>query len=132
MALPWARTDTNIATHDKILSLANDPSPRRWQALSSYLVAYPWSVGQGTDGVIPSYALQTVFGTPQTARLLVKHRLWIEEGAAWRIVNFDKRQPTADVAESALLDKRNAGAKGNCVRWHGADCWQKGRCTHVA
>lgn len=132
MALPWARTDTNIATHDKILSLAHDPSPKRWQALSSYLVAYPWSVGQGTDGSIPAYALPTVFGTPATARLLVKHRLWVEETASWRIVNFDKRQPSAQIAAEALEEKKRAGAKGNCVRWHGANCWQKGRCTNVA
>lgn len=132
MALPWARIDTNIATHDKILALANDPSPKRFQALSAYLLSIPWSVGAETDGRIPSYALQTLFATPATARILVKHRLWEESVAGWEIVNFDRRQPTSESTEKALVGKQIGGKHGNCKRWHGDTCWRDGRCSREA
>ncbi len=132
MALPWARIDTNIASHDKILSLAHDPSAKRWQAMSSYLVSIPWALGAGTGGRIPSYALPTVFGTPATARLLVVHRLWSERVDGWGIVNFDRRQPLPEVQEATAAKLQVASAKGNCVRWHGETCWRSGRCTRAS
>jgi hypothetical protein len=132
MALPWARMDTNIASHDKILALANDPSSKRFQALSAYLLSIPWSVGAETDGRIPAYALKTVFATPAVARLLVKHRLWSEETGAWRIVNFDKRNPTAAVSAAVTTKQQVGAAKGNCRRWHGDTCWRDGRCSREA
>ncbi len=47
MGLPWVRLDSNIASHDKILHLLSDPSPKRWQAAASYMFAMAWSGGQG-------------------------------------------------------------------------------------
>lgn len=132
MALPWARMDTNIASHDKILSLAHDPSAKRWQALSAYLLSIPWATGAGTNGRIPSYALGTIFATPATARLLVKHRLWSERVDGWEIVNFSRRNPTAEVADAALEAKQVGGKHGNCKRWHGETCWRNGRCSREA
>jgi hypothetical protein len=131
MGLPWVRMDTNIASHDKILALISDPSAKKWQALSSYLLSIPWSAGQGTDGRIAVYALQAVHGTPATARLLVKYRLWSEGTACWQIVNFDQRQPTSATSEKVLADKRFAGMKGNCRRHHGDTCWRDGACSRA-
>lgn len=122
MGLPWARLDANIGTHPKIVALANDPSPKRWQAISSYMVSIGWAVGQGTDGMVPNYMLPTVFGTKETARLLEKYELWEPATAGWQIHNFAIRQQSTSASEAAQKSLRQASAKGNCIRWHGPDC----------
>lgn len=122
MALPWVRFDTNMPTHDKILALASDPSPKRYQALASYMFSIQWSGGHGTNGRVPTAALPFVHGTAATARLLVKHDLWIERTAAWEIKNFAEYQLLDEVAEEAKKGMRRGSAKGNCRRWHGPDC----------
>lgn len=132
MALPWARLDANIGQHDKILALVHDPSAKKWQAFASYMTSIAWSVGQGTDGRIPEYALGSVHATPATARLLVKYRLWSEGVACWHIVNFDERQMSSAGADKVAADKKLAGAKGNCRRHHGETCWRDGRCSRGA
>ena len=125
-SLPWVRTDSNIASHDKILALIDDPSPKKWQALSVYLMSYPWSGGHGTDGKIPKSALKQIHGTPITARLLVKYRLWTEELAGWEIVDSADRQQLSDETYSIRKQKHMGGIKGNCKRWHeaGCECWK--------
>lgn len=129
MALPWARLDVNIGSHDKILTLVADPSPKRWQAYASYVTAIGWSVGHGTDGRIPLAALPFVHGNAATARLLVKHGLWVEATAAWQIHNFAEYQVLNDLAEATREGQKKGAAKGNCKRWHGPDCrcWEKAR-----
>jgi hypothetical protein len=127
MPLPWVRLDSNVASHDKILGLKHDPSPKKWQAMASYFCALAWSGGQGTDGYIPAYALETIHGTAATARLLVKHRLWEEAVAGYKIRNYEARQELEVVSAGKREAKRVAAEKGNCSRWHGADCWQAGR-----
>lgn len=122
MGLPWVRLDANVAQHDKILALKADPSPKRWQAMSSYFCALAWSGGQGTDGYIPHYALDSVHATPTTARLLLKYRLWEEAVAGFRIVNFETRQELNIVAEAKRAAQAAGGRKGNCVRHHGPNC----------
>lgn len=122
MALPWVRLDANVGTHDKILGLIADPSPKKWQALSSYFIALAWSGGQGTDGKVPSYALQSVQGTTATARLLVKYDLWLEGTACWLIKNFDQRQELDVVAEAKRSARILSARKAACIRHHGADC----------
>jgi hypothetical protein len=122
MGLPWVRLDANIATHDKILALLSDPSPKKWQAFSSYMCSLAWSGGQGTDGFIPRAALPVIHGTSATARLLEKYDLWDEARVGWTIRNYNKRQSLAAAAESVRATKQKASAKGNCVRHHGADC----------
>lgn len=122
MPLPWVRLDSNVAQHDKILALINDKSPKKWQAMSSYFFALAWSGGQGTDGFIPSYALNSVHGTQQTARLLVMYRLWEEGLAGYRIVNYETRQELTIVAEAKRAAQAAGARKANCKRWHGPDC----------
>lgn len=127
MALPWVRLDSNIASHDKILALLNDPSPKRWQAVASYMFALGWSGDHGTDGNIPKTALPFVHGTTATARLLVTYRLWEESLTGWRIRNFSNRQMLAAVVAGKQEMRRVSAEKANCVRWHGKKCWDDAR-----
>ena len=128
--LPWVRLDSNVGTHDKILALKADPSAKKWQAISSYFVALAWSGGHGTDGRIPAYALESVMGTAQTARLLVKHGLWVERTAAWEIKNWAERQELSAITAGKNEARRVAGEKANCKRWHGPLCWSdRNGCT---
>lgn len=129
MALPWVRLDTNIATHDKVLDLLADPSPKRWQAMTSYMFSIAWSGGHATDGRVPRSALPVIQGTAATASLLCKYRLWEARTADWLIVNYGDRQLSAGVSDQRMDDKRRASAKGNCSRWHGDKCWQNGACS---
>ena len=129
MGLPWVRLDANIATHDKILGLLNDPSAQKWQAFSSYICSLAWSGGQGTDGYVPKNALQVLFGTAKTARLLEKYDLWEEAVGGWRIRNFEKRQQLSAVRSAHEEAKSRASQKANCVRHHGSSCWNGERCT---
>jgi hypothetical protein len=122
MALPWVRLDSNIASHDKILALVADPSSVRWQAFSSYVCSLGWSGGQGTDGYIPTYALQSVHGNAKTARLLVKYGLWDEAIGGFQIRNYATRQELAAVSAGKRAAQQVGAAKGNCIRWHGKDC----------
>lgn len=127
MALSWVRLDANIGSHDKILALLSDPSPKKWQAYASYMTALAWSGGQGTDGKVPTTALPFVHGTTTTARLLVKYQLWDEGLTGWVIRNFDSRQELAIVRE-AKRSAQSAGArKANCRRFHGdkCECWKE-------
>src|SRR6266571_4763051 len=100
MGLPWVRLDSNIASHDKILHLLSDPSA----------------------------ALSMVYGTPQTARLLVAYHLWTEATAGYQIRNFAQRQELLFVTESKRAAQRAGALKGNCIRHHGPDCgcWRNG------
>lgn len=122
MGLPWVRLDTNIATHDKIVHLLLDPSPKRYQAAASYMFSLAWSGGHGTDGDIPKGILPFIHGNEATARLLVKYRLWTEIPAGYKIPNFDARQELAIVAEAKRAAQKAGAAKGNCIRHHGPDC----------
>jgi len=127
MGLPWVRLDANIASHDKVLDLISDPSPKRWQALASYMLALAWSGGQETDGRVRTNHLPAVQGNAGTARLLVKYQLWDEAPGGYQIRNWDKRQQSA-AAGAAKRDAQHVGAvKGNCIRHHGPDCgcWQR-------
>lgn len=128
MGLPWVRLDSNIGSHDKILALLGDPSPRRWQAAFSYTSALGWSGGHGTDGAIPSAALPFVHGTPATARLLVVYRLWTESLTGWQIVNYIERQESAEISEAIRAAQSLGGKKAQCRKNHGVDCgcWKKG------
>lgn len=125
--LPWVRLDTGIASHDKTLALLADPSPKRWQAMSSYMFGLSWSGDHGTDGQIPATALPFIHGTKTTAALLVKYEFWEPAGTGWQIRNYATRQELAVITAGKKEAKRIGAAKGNCVRWHGPDCgcWQR-------
>ena len=122
MALPWVRLDSNVAQHDKILALKNDPSPKKWQAIASYFFGLAWSGGQGTDGFIPAYALEAVHGTPQTARLLVTYKLWEEGLSGYKIRNYESRQELNIVAEAKRAAQSAGGRKARCRQNHGPEC----------
>jgi hypothetical protein len=122
MTLQWVRLDANIATHDKILLLVNDPSPKRWQAAFSYTCALAWSGGAATDGLIREQVLPVVHGTATTARLLVKYGLWEETAGGYRIPNFAQRQELSIVTEAKRAAQQAGALKGNCIRHHGRDC----------
>lgn len=128
MSLPWFRVDTNLASHDKVLSLLDDPAPKaiRYQAAFSYVCSIGWSVDRETDGRIPVLALPYVHGTKATARLLVKYDLWHEEPPGYLIHNYAKRQPLASVAEAGRETRKIAATKAACVRHHGPECWVPG------
>lgn len=127
MSLPWVRLDSHIGSHDKILGLLADPSPKRWQAAFSYCCALGWAGDQGTDGFVPRVALGFVHANEGTARLLVKYRLWEEGLTGWQIVNYLERQELAAVTAGKRESRRVASEKANCSRWHGPDCWIKGK-----
>lgn len=122
MGLQWVRMDANMPSHDKVLALLSDPSSKKWQAIASYSFAICWSGGQGTDGFVPNYALNSVHATASTARLLVKYSLWDEATAGWQIRNFAERQELTIITEAKRLSAHMAALKANCVRWHGPDC----------
>ena len=127
MALPWVRLDANIASHDKILMLLDDPSPKKWQAAASYAFALGWSGGHGTDGFVPKVALSSVHGNPATARLLEKYSLWDAALTGWNIHNFDQRQETSETAEAKRKAQSMGGKKSACHKNHkpGCECWKK-------
>ena len=129
MSLPWVRLDSHIGSHDKILNLLADPSPKRWQAAFSYVTALGWAGDQGTDGAIPRVALAFVHGTTITARLLVVYRLWTETTTGWEIVNYAERQELTIVTAGKREARRLAAEKANCSRWHGPDCWTPKGCS---
>lgn len=122
MALPWVRLDSSIASHDKILALLSDPSPKRWQAVSSYMFALGWAGVNGTDGRVPTSALPFVHGNANTARLLVKHGLWVESKNGYEIHNYATRQQLTLVTEGKRAAASAAGRKAACIRHHGDEC----------
>lgn len=121
------RLDTGIAHHDKTLALLADPSPKRWQAVSSYVFGLGWSGEHGTDGFIPVTALPFIHGTTATANLLVKYGFWTAAAGGWRIRNYATRQELAVITAAKKEAQRVASIKANCTRWHGKDCgcWMK-------
>lgn len=122
MALPWVRLDSNLHSHDKILALLSDPSPKKWQACAVYPMSIGWSGGHETDGNIPRAALGQIHCSLPAARLLVKYRLWTETLTGWQIVNFGERQQLSDETYTIRKSQKIGGIKGNCVRYHGPDC----------
>jgi hypothetical protein len=133
MSLPWVRLDTGLASHDKILALLADTSPKRWQAAFSFPCAIGWSGDHGTDGHVPSTALPFIHGTKATAALLEKYRLWVPERGGWFMPNYPVRQELSVVTAAKAEAKRLGGIKGNCIRHHGPDCgcWQNAACPSL-
>lgn len=120
------RLDTSIASHDKTLALLNDSSPKRWQAMTSYMFSLGWSGEHGTDGYIPATALPFIHGTKVTASLLVQYGFWVQAVGGWQIKNYAERQELAVVTAAKKEAQRVGALRANCKRWHGEDCgcWQ--------
>lgn len=126
MALPWVRLDTNIGTHDKVLTLLSHKDGHK--AFVLYVCALGWAGGQGTDGHIPAAALAVNHGNRRLADLLVDVGMWEhKEGGAYQIRNWARRQETATVREVRATLQAMGAKKANCKRWHGPDCgcWQR-------
>ncbi len=118
--LPWARLDTNLPTHDKILELLGNGA-RGKAAAFVYVCGLAYSVGQGSDGIIKRAALPFIHGTAGDARLLVDARLWIPVEGGWQIVNYGTRQ-AAGMSSQVEQDKRSEAARRSAnARWHGAE-----------
>lgn len=122
MPLTWARLDVNIHSNDKIVALLDRKDGAK--AFTLYVTAMGWSVGQGTDGLIPGHILRVLVPWPAKplALALVEERLWEYAEGGHRIVNFHDRQELALVAEQKAAARRVASLKANCQRHHGADC----------
>lgn len=128
MTLPWVRLDSNIASHDKVLSLLEERPPAlAYQAAFSYVCSLGYCGSHGTDGMVPFGALAFIHGTRKTAELLVRNYLWTPVPEGWRIPKWDTRQQSQAVSESIRRSRRAAASKGNCMRWHGKDCkcWEE-------
>jgi hypothetical protein len=125
VSLPWFRVDTNLGTHEKILALLDDSAAPgiKYRAAWSYVVAIGWSVDSETDGRLTRAAFPYIHATPATARLLVRYGLWDEEPPGYRIHNYAHRQPLARTSSALREERRRAGSKSACLRWHGPDCW---------
>ena len=120
MGLPWARLDTNINNHDKIVWLKTQRGG--WRACTVYLFSVAWSVGHGTDGHIPAHMASALDADKQTITLLTGASLWEPNGNGWHIRNFAERQELDVITEGKRASAKAASAKANCVRWHGPTC----------
>lgn len=125
MPLPWIRLDSNIASHPKILDLMSRRDGPR--AFALYACALGYAGGHGTDGHIPFAALPMLHGTRKLGDLLVEVRLWEPHQTGWMIHNYALRQELEVVTAAKREAKRIAGAKGNCVKYHGSACWIPGQ-----
>ncbi|WP_254924027.1 MULTISPECIES: hypothetical protein [unclassified Rhodococcus (in: high G+C Gram-positive bacteria)] len=111
------RLDTNIATHDKILTLL-DSGAKGKQAGFVYAMSIAHSAGHGTDGVIKRSALPFIHGTAADAKLLVMAELWECIEGGYRIKNWGNRN-VVGAAQQALSEIRSeAGKKGAEARWN--------------
>ena len=124
MSLPWVRLDSNIASHDKIVTLLGQKDGQK--AFVLYICGLGYAGGHATDGAIPRASLPFIHGTERLAVMLVDHRLWEHAEGGWKIRNWDQRQELAIVAEMKRAGRKAAGAKGACRKWHGpqCDCWK--------
>lgn len=125
MALPWARLDTNIASHDKILTLLGHRGGRG--IAFTYICCIAYSGLNGTDGHIPFAALPFVHATRRDMETLVEVGLMAPNPLGWTVVNYDSRQQLSGTTEAIRAAQSIGAQKGNCVRHHGPDCgcWKK-------
>ena len=114
MSLPWARMDSNMPQHDKTLRALGYRGGKAAMAVDVFAIC--WSVGQGTDGHIPTYALTAIHGTKADAHILVEVGLWDPDpdGDGWWIHNFERRQETSEASEARRAKARKAAA----ARWN--------------
>ncbi|QDQ93723.1 hypothetical protein FND50_25170 [Rhodococcus sp. WB9] len=117
MGLPWARTDTNLPTHDKILDLIG-MGPKGKGAAFVYVSSYLYAADNGTDGLIKKAVLPFIHCNQAEAKLLVAVGLWeAEPPSNYRIKNYGTKQAVG-FAQQALHEARSAaGKKGADSRW---------------
>lgn len=125
MGLPWVRLESNIASHDKILTLVAHRGGK--SAAAVYMFSLAWSGAHATDGHIPRAALPLIHGAPADAQRIQAAGLWEPNGDGWNIHNWNQRQELAVVTEVKRQAQRRGALRANCIRWHGPDCgcWQE-------
>jgi hypothetical protein len=108
--LVWARLDVGLPSNLKIIRLVSMRNGRA--ALGVAVCAILWSVGNGTNGVIPEMALPHIHARKIDVTTLVEAGFWhpYPEGG-WLIHDFDDYQFNTRAA--ALAAKKAADA-----RWH--------------
>lgn len=122
MPLPWVRLDSSFAAHDKVVTLVHDHGDRGRSALFVYVCSLAYCGQQETDGAVPFAAMPFIHGRRKDGELLVEAGLWKPTPTGYEVVNWMKRQPSADTSTRVRAVRRAAATKGNCVRWHGPDC----------
>ena len=125
MSLPWVRLDTNIASHDKILTLLSHRGGRG--IAFSYLCSIAYSGLNGTDGHIPFAALPFIHATKRDMEILVEVGLLAPNPRGWTVINYAERQQLSNATTAIRAAQRVGAQKGNCVRHHGPECgcWQE-------
>ena len=123
MALPWVRLDTQFASNPKVIALI---SAKKHRAIVLYVCALGYAGAHQTDGFIPSAALPFLHGTAKDAVDLVMARLWHCTEGGWGINDWDEYQESKDAAQQRWAQKKQAGRKAACTRWHeeGCTCWK--------
>lgn len=118
MGLPWARMDTNLPSHDKVLELLETAGAAKGKAAGFvYQNSLLYAAGHGTDGIIKRSVLPFIHATKADANLLVQVGLWECVEGGYRIKNYGTRNAVG-FAQQALSDKRSeAGKKGADARW---------------
>ena len=105
MSLPWVRLDSTFPANVKILQLIDD---KKHRAINVYTFSLAWSGHQGTDGIIPTYALRMVHGTKADADTLVQAGLWDAYDNGWKIHDWDTYQPSPEAREKVLAGLEKA------------------------
>lgn len=123
--LPWVRFDTTLPDHPKVLELVS----RRGGAGSAfvYCCGLAYAGRHGTNGFIPTSALNRLHGRRSDAAALVDVGLWEDLGGdGWLIHGWDEYQQSTETTEEVRAKQKAGSAKGNCRRWHpaGCECWQ--------
>ena len=98
--MTWTKIDSSTPDDPRILQL---PRGIRWMHLEGLV----WCNQHGTDGFIPEHALRRVTddSEPESAAAeLVRVGLWAVVEGGWKIVDFEKDQPSAaDVERKQVL-----------------------------
>ena len=120
MPLPWVRLDTNLPSHDKMLTLIGMKDGYR--AGFVYVCGLAYCGQNETDGFIPTAALPFVHGRKADAERLVEVGLWAPAPNGWQLRNWDGRQQSVGTSKALRAGQRLGALKANCVRWHGPEC----------
>lgn len=109
--MPWVRLDDSFPDHPKIAMLSPAAG---WL----HVCALCYCGRHLTDGLVPKGVEKRLTSTTNTTRLvneLIRARLWVDEGDAWRIHDYLDYQPSREKVEkerdSAAERQRRAREK---------------------
>lgn len=97
--MAWFKVDDGWWSHPKTLQLSD-------AAVSLWCRAGSWSCQHLTDGLVPSWALQTLRGKPKVAAELVAVGYWEASPDGWTFHDWDKYQERSDVVKKRRDDAR--------------------------